>query len=360
MPRPYSRCFACGSRPLLPFYEQRDAPAATALLTSRAEALRFPRCSIRLAFCPRCGFIQDVIPDTAQESMPIPYRDSSEHSHFARTLAERYGLEDKAVTNLGAGEDPFAAALAGERAGHIEHVGLEHSAWSFSTPDFVTCLQGLDQVRETSAFMAALRRHLGTNHGPVVVFETADTRRSLSDLAFWDMRGGRRSYFTIGSLARLFRRHEFDLFDLRRSCDSGSIVIDAVASGGITEATWPEEDDLEEVRLLVGYFRDNHASRMVQWNQTLKAAISPVLWGAGPAEVAFLSNMDAAARVPFAVDPDRDRIGRYIPVAGTEVLPPGALREARPDVIITLSRRHEADAQECLALFGLTAEVLTP
>ena len=40
MPRPASRCFACGSRGLMPFYEQRNLPVHHAvLLPSRIEAL---------------------------------------------------------------------------------------------------------------------------------------------------------------------------------------------------------------------------------------------------------------------------------------------------------------------------------
>src|SRR5688572_16061102 len=54
-------CSSCGSSGLLDFYEVADIPVqSNVLLTSREEAVSFPRGSLKLAFCPACGFISNT------------------------------------------------------------------------------------------------------------------------------------------------------------------------------------------------------------------------------------------------------------------------------------------------------------
>src|SRR5690348_3657223 len=55
------RCKACGGGDLQMFYCVRDVPAHSCLmLSSREEALGFPRGDIELGFCRGCGFIGNV------------------------------------------------------------------------------------------------------------------------------------------------------------------------------------------------------------------------------------------------------------------------------------------------------------
>src|SRR5687767_1323904 len=61
-------CPCCGSLGLLHFYEVTDIPVqSNVLLTSREQAVAFPRASLKLAYCPACGFITNTRFDAAVE-----------------------------------------------------------------------------------------------------------------------------------------------------------------------------------------------------------------------------------------------------------------------------------------------------
>src|SRR6185437_8502311 len=54
-------CKACGGGHIQVFYKVKDVPAHSCLmLSSREEALAFPRGDIELGFCGGCGFIGKV------------------------------------------------------------------------------------------------------------------------------------------------------------------------------------------------------------------------------------------------------------------------------------------------------------
>ena len=55
-------CAACGGGDIRTFYQVKDVPAHSCLmLSSREEALAFPRGDIELGFCGGCGFIGSAL-----------------------------------------------------------------------------------------------------------------------------------------------------------------------------------------------------------------------------------------------------------------------------------------------------------
>src|SRR3954469_12721583 len=69
-----AKCPCCGAGGLLDFYELRDLPVqSNALLTSREQALAFPRGSLKLAFCPGCGLIPNTLFDPSLEDQGCGY-----------------------------------------------------------------------------------------------------------------------------------------------------------------------------------------------------------------------------------------------------------------------------------------------
>jgi len=87
-------CLNCHQRDMIEFYEVTDVPVHTCvMLSTRAEALRFPRGDIVLGFCEECGFISNVAfnPDLIDYSKS--YEDqqsfSSTFNAFAQDMANR-------------------------------------------------------------------------------------------------------------------------------------------------------------------------------------------------------------------------------------------------------------------------------
>src|SRR4051794_31027324 len=113
MPRPITRCQACGTRGLMPFYEQQNLPVSSGvLLPGRAEALDYPRGNIRLALCSHCGFIQNQLYDARSHEVSAGEASTCDttaihNAELADELIERYNLRGKSLLEIGCGDGAF-------------------------------------------------------------------------------------------------------------------------------------------------------------------------------------------------------------------------------------------------------------
>src|ERR1700733_12474953 len=110
-------CF--GAR-MKPFYSAANIPVHSTLLMSTPEEARgYPRGNLRLAFCPACAFVGNMLYDSSVQD----YNPNSEESQafsatfnkFAQALAsrwvERYGIRNKTVLEIGCGKADFLMLL---------------------------------------------------------------------------------------------------------------------------------------------------------------------------------------------------------------------------------------------------------
>ena len=75
--------------------------------------------------------------------------------------------------------------------------------------------------------MAQVRAAIGDRTDTVVLFELPDVLRVLRDAAFWDVYYEHCSYFSPGSLARLFRLTGFEVLRLEMDYDDQYILLEA-------------------------------------------------------------------------------------------------------------------------------------
>jgi SAM-dependent methyltransferase len=388
---PIERCFSCGGEDLLPFYEQPNIPVNNCLiLESRCEAMAFPRGDLRLAFCRRCGFIQNVLFEAErleysgryEESQGFSARFNQFQDEMVKRLVKQYDLRGKSILEIGCGKGDFLIALtratrshalaidpsfAPERvpedlAGQIDVIRDFYSeSYLNLTADFIACRHTLEHIQPVADFVGTVRKAIGEQREPVVFFEVPDVLRVLNELAFWDIYYEHCSYFSLGSLARLFRAQGFDIFNLAADFDDQYLLVEAVASNGGDGPVWDSEHDLPDLKRQVVYFRDHHKAKLAEWGKSVRRVHhnggKAVLWGSGSKAVSYINALGLQDEIEFVVDINPHRHGKYIIGGGQEVVAPEFLREYKPGLVVAMNNIYVDEIRRDLHALGVQAEL---
>jgi len=387
------RCRLCDARGTRVFHELAEVPVhSNRLLPSVEEALAQPRGKLRLAFCERCGFIQNEAFDPLLQQFDEGYEDSQGHSprfrRFAEELVdhlvERYELRGRPVLEIGCGSGEFLALLrertGGEgvgidpavRAGSApqtgrprlrlfaERYGREHAGLD---PALVVCRHTLEHLAEPRGLMATMRHNLAGRDETIVYVEVPDTTRILAEQAFWDVYYEHCSYFTASTLAHLCASSAFQILDLRKGYDEQYLMLEARPAPRIhpVAETPPDDVALQETARLVEGFRSGVAKTLEQWRHRLTAWQGErrrvVLWGAGSKAVGFLTSLDAGDEVAGIVDINPRKQGTFQAGTGHAIIGPERLREIQPAVVVLMNPIYRDEIRGQLASLGLSPEL---
>jgi SAM-dependent methyltransferase len=398
-------CPSCGHAHLTPFYEVRNVPVHSCLmLPTRQEALDFPCGDILLGYCPQCGFITNLLYDPQVAAYAPNYEDQQSFSptfnrfalEIANRLIDRHDLHDKKIVeigcskgdfllllcelgnNRGVGIDPSAVvgrvkSSAGDRVQFIQEYYSERHTQHVG--ELICCRHTLEHIYPTAEFVRTIRRSLG-DLKTTVFFEIPDTGRILRDLAFEDIYYEHCSYFTPGSLARLFRHCGFEVTDLQLAYDQQYLLIEALPVAELSGDRYPSDrhpsdrhpsdrhpneetvaQTLKEVQHFVGQIQQ----KLDYWKNYLHQAQGKrvVIWGSGSKCVSFLTTLDAKDQVEYTVDINPHRHGQFIPGLGKEIMPPEFLKDYRPDQMIIMNPIYRNEIQQMLDEMGVVTEITT-
>ena len=385
-------CPSCDSSEMRIFYEGGRMPAhSVLLLPSRQAALDYPHGEMVLGFCEQCGFIANLAFDQALNEYGSRYEETQGFSatfrQFNRGVAEqlirRHNLEGRTVLEIGCGKGEFLALLC--ELGVGKGIGfdpafvddrLQSSArdrLSFVTElyserhtdvaaDFVCCKMTLEHIPDTENMIRTVRRSIGDRDTPVF-FQIPNARYVLQDLAFWDVYYEHCSYFTAGSLAKLFRRCGFRVLDVGIEYSGQYLTINAVPEdGSIHEAHHPEET-VEEVRREARRFGSLVPAKIAEWRAMLRgmktSGTRVVLWGGGSKAVAFLNAVGIQDEIEYAVDVNPFKTGTFLAGTGQEVVAPAFLTEYRPGVVLIMNPIYQPEIERMLETMGVVARVMT-
>lgn len=383
-------CWSCGEPGPRPFYRLHGIPISSCvLLRSREQALGFPKGELELAFCEQCGFIQNNLFDPELLDYTQDYEESQGFSAtfeaFAQGLVdrliERYGIRNKKVFEVGCGKGDFLSLVcrSGDNVGLGIDPGYREGRLStdvdakviqefFTEPapeltgDLICCRHTLEHIQPVGAFVDLIRRAAEQTDGSVVFFEVPDTARILVEGAFWDVYYEHCSYFTLGSLGRLFRAKGFELFSLRTGYDDQYLLLEGGVRKGRSQDALPSESDLDDVRAGVESFVSATKAVISSWEKRLEDAKAArkkvVIWGASSKGVAFLTSLRNGDVVEYAVDINPFKQGRFLPGAGQEIVGPERLEAYRPDLVIPMNPIYLEEIRADLARRGLTPELL--
>ena len=375
------------------FYEVSKVPVhSVLLLPTRQEALDYPTGDIALGFCEECGFISNLAYDPGLQEYSTRYEEtqgfSSTFTSFQKLLAQRlieqYDLHRKTIIEIGCGKGEFLSLLCelGENQGigfdpaYVPERNLSPAKdrmtfiqdfygekYAHHQADFVCCKMTLEHITDVADFTKTVRRSIGNRRDTIIFFQIPEVRRILREQAFWDIYYEHCSYFSMGSLARLFRHTGFDVIDLGTEYDDQYLMIEArPGTGGGTDSL-AQEDDLEELKHDVETFTENIRVTLEKWQKRLteirQAGRRAVIWGGGSKGVAFLTKLGVKDEIPYAVDINPYKFGTFMAGTGQEIVGPEFLKTYKPDLIVVMNPIYCSEIKADLDKIGVSAQLLS-
>ena len=384
-------CPNCNTPGMSTFYEARRVPVHSCLmLPTQQQALSFPQGDVLLGFCESCGFISNVAFDPAVREYSSVYEDqqcfSSTFNVFARNLAsslvEKHDLHNKKILEIGCGKGDFLALLC--ELGNNSGVGIDPAyikdridgnvsdrltfisdyyseRYADYHGDMICCRHTLEHIPNTFEFLSGLRRAIGNRLDTVVFFELPDVTRVLRELAFWDIYYEHCSYFSMGSLARLFRSCQFDVVDISKDFGDQYILIEAKPVSQKTAKVHEHEESIKGMTDDVKYFATHCREKIDQWKNRLNQLHADgrrvAVWGSGSKCVAFMSTLGVRDEVEYVVDINPFRHDKYLPGVGKKVMAPDILKKHKPDVVVVMNPIYCNEIRQMLDDMGLNPEV---
>ena len=385
-------CFNCGSDSLSPFYDIQNVPGHSCLLIdNRDEALAYPKGDLQLAYCQRCGFIENTLFDPAMHEYSSRYEEtqgfSSTFQEFATNLANRlikkYNIREKHILEIGCGKGEFLVLLCelgmnhgtGIDPGYIPERTQSDAAsritftsdfysekYSHLAADFVVCRHTLEHIQTTSDFLHMVRGCIGDRHETIVYFEVPDMSRILKEQAFWDIYYEHCSYFTLGSLEYLFRSCGFDILHSQKDFNDQYLLIEARPNSCSEKAISIDNHDLEELVHDVEAFKKTVPLKIERWKETLQSAIAQgkriVIWGSGSKAVAYLTTLGISQELDYIVDINPHKHGKFSAGTGHEIVPPAFLKDYKPNLVVVMNPVYCDEIRSDLKQMGVDADLI--
>jgi SAM-dependent methyltransferase len=384
-------CPSCGGDCTEVFHEVEGVPTNSVLLLGSPDAATaVPQGDIRLAVCHSCGHIHNAAFDPDLTEYSGRYESTQTysptfnafHERLAADTIERFGLRSKRIIEIGCGHGEFLTLLC--ELGGNRGLGLDpaHVPGRIPIPDgtqiefvadvfgerhwdrqadFVVCKMTLEHIIDTGRFIGDLRRAIGDRPDVQVCFQVPNARYVLGERAFWDVYYEHCSYFTHGSLARLFRTSGFEVLDLWTDYDDQYLMIAARPATGPTDAALPAEDDLADVTAEVERFAAQVPRRLDGWRDGLRSLRAEgsriVLWGGGSKAVAFLTSIGLADEIDAVVDINPRKSGTFTAGTGHPIIGPDALWAVEPDLVIVMNPVYLGEVVATVRDLGLRSIV---
>ena len=357
-------------------------------------AMAYPHGDLRLELCPGCGFICNTLFDPRHNEYSANCEESQGFSPtfnaFAKSLAQRwvdrYDLHGKDILEIGCGKGEFLHLIC--QLGNNRGIGVDPSyqparstggqpasgtqvrfvqdlysdKYASLPADCILCRHTLEHIAPTRQFLWSIRQTIGDRMNTLVLFELPDIVRILKEGAFWDIYYEHCSYFSPGSLARLFRSCGFDLVELERDYNDQYLLIGARPAAGPTQPRLPLEDDLLELSGVVDHFREAAPRAIGTWRRRIDdlRAVGKrgVLWGSLSKGTAFLTTLKISSEIEYVVDINPHRQGTFMPGSGHRIVSPQFLADYRPDYAIVMNPIYCNEIAAMLAGMGLRTQLL--
>lgn len=387
-------CPACGGRRLESFYRVDQVPVNSCILmTSREEALEYPKGDIDLSFCHDCGFVFNARFDERLIEYSGRYEETQGysgtfnkfHKRLAEDLIAKHNLHGKEILEIGCGKGEFLTLIC--ELGENHGIGFDpsyvkdrsraqiSSRTTFITDfyserykgysaDFLCCKMTLEHIPLVMQFLSTVRAAIGGRTDSVIFFQVPEASIILEDCRFWDIYYEHCSYFDRASLARLFTACGFKVTDTWVDYYDQYLMIEALpvdtpmAPGRARDLPPPTDSEAA-----VHHFIRGAPARIAEWRDIIATRHMQgkrvVLWGSGSKAVSFLTTLGLHEESDAVVDINPHRQGMFMPGSGHSIVAPNSLLTNPPHTVVIMNPIYRAEISAHLTSLRLDPEILT-
>ena len=391
--QPNTNCPSCGSESTAPFHQLDQIPVQSVLnIESYDEAVAFPRGDIHLSFCSDCGFISNKTFEPDLMRYTTGYEATQSYSptftefakRQAQSLIHKFALYEKDLLEIGCGNGEFLQLLC--ELGNNRGIGFDPAyvagrvafndntkvtfikdyysdAYAEYQADFLYCKMTLEHIHQTGDFIASVGRATRQHPDTTVLFQVPDVTRILRDCAFEDIYYEHCSYFSPGSLSRLFKQSGFDILELYTDYAEQYLIVVARPVRQQPPAQMVANNDLDTIKAYIDQFPQKFEHMMTRWQDRLQAIVQrkqrAVIWGSGSKGVAFLTTTGIGEAIRHAIDINPHRQGTFMAGTGHEIKGPAFLKSFQPDIVVVMNAVYKDEIQRDLAQMDLHPTIWT-
>lgn len=384
-------CPVCSAPDPAGLLEIRSLPVlCNRLWEERADALAAPRGDLALSLCTTCGHVFNRAFDPALVEYSPSYDNSLHFSprfqEYAETLArrliDRHDLHGKDIIEIGCGKGDFLLMLCelggnrgtgfdtsyadrdapGTASGRVTFVKDYYSEkYANLRADLICFRHVLEHVPDPVGFLRDIRKAAGEREGTLVYAEVPDGAYTFERMGIWDLIYEHFSYFSTGSLERLFRECGFDIIDLTETFEGQFLGIEA--SLGAKAVAGHEAAAIPDPIAFANSFHAKIDAHIKLHEELRRDRQSVVIWGAGSKGITYLNVLTGAAdftggNIEYVVDLNPGKHGRYVPGTGQRVVAPDFLREHGPDVVIVMNPNYREEIEGMVRGLGLAPRII--
>ncbi|MDH4094083.1 MAG: class I SAM-dependent methyltransferase [Betaproteobacteria bacterium] len=348
---------------------------------------------MKLAQCADCGYIGNQLFDPEKvaqgEEYALSLSSSSMFRRFlsalAKRLASRYKLDSKTVLEIGCGEgeflreickfgasggygiDPMARPrIEGANDCRVEFIRDRYSAKHRTLKvDFLCCRQVLDEVVEPRRMLELVRRHLLGRGQVPVYFEVPNAANIFESMQIRNVMYEKASWFTPDALANLFNICGFEVLSVEPCFHEGQYL--GIEAMPMPARQWRRPGKRlpsgQFVRALEAF--DSRYERKIRaWSRRFRELHATgkriMAWGSGAGGIHFFSALGITSElVPYVVDINPKRQGKFLPLTGQLVVRPQRVRRFRPDMIVVTNATFVREIKRSVAEMGVTCDFWT-
>ena len=380
-------CPVCGSNLIEPLVDINDMPVHCNLLWSTGrEAAAATKGNISLGICKDCTHIYNYQFDSALMDYENEYENSLHYSKVFKSFAQDlvnhivhdFGVRNKKVIEIGSGRGDFLSLVC--ETGNNEGIGFDPSYTPSSddpknvkiirdfyskgnlqeSADLVCSRHVLEHLEKPKEFLMSVREALEGSEETLLYIEVPNALYTLRDMGIWDIIYEHCSYFTIISLGYLLSVCGFEILELEETY-SGQFLSVFARPTDMPESQVKNRVDISNIIQTATSFSEGYSQKVSRLRLRLDTLAESgkrvVVWGAGSKGVTFANIMKLNKFVPYLVDINPKKKGKYVAGTGQKIVSPEFLQKYQPEMVILLNPLYKEEIQKSLTGLGLVSEI---